>query len=703
MSRFLEIREFYVSFRVDQLSAFATIRAIGSPSEPPSFFLFGPGGSIDFSTRIDRAIYVNLLNLAGGGDVTGTAGHDRFVDSANNDVLRGGGGDDFFEQVAGGFDTILGGAGNDLFNIQSVAGIVDGGSGIDTLVAGGDISRLKLAGIETLRPGFAGLTATIAQIAGLRTVDSGWAEMKLGLTGQGGNLDLSHLRMLASTIDIRADRVVGEIDILGSSRGEALSGNRYVNRLDGQGGNDVLAGGGGRDILIGGAGNDTFVLNDDTTDVVSDASGIDTITSSVSRSLVGFGGIENLTLTGTGAVNGAGNHLANRITGNNAANILDGGLGRDVLVGGFGNDTYIATSEDIIQEWSDAAEGIDTVRSSTSFTLGGSLEHLVLTGSNATNGRGNELNNTLTGNAASNVLDGRTGADRLQGGAGNDTYVTDGGDAIVETAGQGIDTVRSSVSLTLGVNLENLVLTDENAVYATGNSLNNTITGSAGWNVLNGGSGSDRLIGGDGSDAYVTDGGDVIVEAANGGNDSVRSSVSIRLASNVEILFLTGGKATHGIGNNLDNPIYGNSIANVLSGEGGADTLVGDAGNDWLKGGGGRDNLVGGAGSDNFVFDTTLDARTNVDWIDDFNVAADTIRLDNAVMAGLGLATGALAAGKFWKSTSGLAHDADDRIIYETDTGKLFYDANGIASGGAVHFASLMPNLALTNADFVVL
>ncbi|MGO4839437.1 calcium-binding protein, partial [Rhizobiaceae sp. 2RAB30] len=113
--------------------------------------------------------------------------------------------------------------------------------------------------------------------------------------------------------------------------------------------------------------------------------------------------------------------------------------------------------------------------------------------------------------------------------------------------------------------------------------------------------------------------------------------------------------------------------------------------------------LTGGAGSDNFVFNTGLNAATNVDRIVDFNVPQDTIRLDNAVMAGLGTTLGILSAAKFWKSTSGTAHDADDRIIYETDTGKLFYDSNGKAAGGSVHFATLAPNLALTNADFVVI
>lgn len=72
-------------------------------------------------------------------------------------------------------------------------------------------------------------------------------------------------------------------------------------------------------------------------------------------------------------------------------------------------------------------------------------------------------------------------------------------------------------------------------------------------------------------------------------------------------------------------------------------------------------------------------------------------------MAGLGATLGTLHVSKFWMSTSGLAHDATDRIIYETDTGKLFYDPDGTGAVGRIQFAGLAPNLALTNADFQVI
>ncbi|MGO4835195.1 hypothetical protein AB4144_23360 [Rhizobiaceae sp. 2RAB30] len=185
------------------------------------------------------------------------------------------------------------------------------------------------------------------------------------------------------------------------------------------------------------------------------------------------------------------------------------------------------------------------------------------------------------------------------------------------------------------------------------------------------------------------------------------SSASYTLAAgqHVETLtttLLTGTGGISLVGNELAQRINGNNGNNAVYGMGGNDTLYGYGGNDWVRGGPGNDLLYGGAGLDNFLFDAALSATTNLDRIGDFNVAQDTIRIDNAVMPGLGATLGTLASSKFWKSTAGVAHDADDRIIYDTDTGRLFYDGNGNAAGGAIQFAVLAPNLALTNADFVV-
>ncbi|EBV3599807.1 calcium-binding protein, partial [Salmonella enterica subsp. enterica serovar Virchow] len=109
----------------------------------------------------------------------------------------------------------------------------------------------------------------------------------------------------------------------------------------------------------------------------------------------------------------------------------------------------------------------------------------------------------------------------------------------------------------------------------------------------------------------------------------------------------------------------------------------------------------GGAGRDSFQFDTAP-AVINRDTILDFTSGEDRIQLDNAVMAELGLTTGRLSAAAFWASTTGLAHDASDRIIYETDTGRLYYDANGSAAGGRMMIATLTGAPTITHADFFI-
>jgi Ca2+-binding RTX toxin-like protein len=339
----------------------------------------------------------------------------------------------------------------------------------------------------------------------------------------------------------------------------------------------------------------------------------------------------------------------------------------------------------------------------------------------------------LDGGAGNDYLFGGLGADRMSGGLGNDTIIVDNAaDKVFEAAGQGADTVLTSVSYTLAAGqhvdiLATLQLTGTAAISLAGNELaqringnngtnsinagagNDTLYGYGGNDTLSGGTGADRISGGVGNDVcYVDNVADKVFEAAGQGTDTVYASVSYTLAAgqHVETLgttLLAGTGAISLAGNELAQKINGNNGKNGLYGNGGSDSLFGHGGSDLLAGGTGNDTLTGGAGSDFFVFTTALSPATNFDRITDFSVPADTIRLDNAVMAGLGATLGALGAGKFWKSKTGLAYDADDRIIYATDTGKLYYDANGNAAGGAVHFATLAPNLALTNADFVVI
>jgi Ca2+-binding RTX toxin-like protein len=227
--------------------------------------------------------------------------------------------------------------------------------------------------------------------------------------------------------------------------------------------------------------------------------GTDLVQASVTYTL--GANVENLTLTGTTAINAIGNTVNNILTGNSAANVLSGGTGTDTMIGGAGNDTYVVDATgDVVTE--NVNEGTDVVLSSVTYTLSANVESMTLSGSAAINATGNTLNNTLTGNSAANVLSGGTGADSMIGGAGNDTYVVDAtGDVVTENANEGTDLVQANITYTLGANVENLTLTGTTAINGTGNALANTLTGNGAVNALTGGAGSDTLDGGAGADS----------------------------------------------------------------------------------------------------------------------------------------------------------------------------------------------------------
>src|SRR5262249_17422390 len=141
-------------------------------------------------------------------------------------------------------------------------------------------------------------------------------------------------------------------------------------------------------------------------------------------------------------------------------------------------------------------------------------------------------------------------------------------------------------------------------------------------------------------------------------------------------------------------------LANVITGNSGVNTLSGSDGDDTLNGGAGHDALNGGPGHDTFVFASISAADS--DTISGFVSADDTIDLNNAVLTAVG-PDGALASAAFWSSTTGVAHDLDDRIIYNTTTGEIHYDADGTGTGAAVLIATLSAHPALALADFTII
>lgn len=520
-----------------------------------------------------NALSNSILGTNGVNTLAGLDGNDSLYGYDGNDVLEGGAGNDVMDGGTGQ-DTMTGGTGNDVYSVDDSGDrIVEGvGAGTDSVQASS--SYVLSDNIERLQ-----------------------------LTG-GYNLD--------------------------------GTGNGSANLLTGNTGNNVLDGRGGADTMAGGLGNDTYVVDNLSDSIVEVAgAGTDLVRSGVSITL--GDNLENLTLLGTGNLQGYGNAVSNIITGNSGANVLrgydgddtlDGGLGNDSLYGGLGRDVYIVNSSGdlVIEGGSGGNEAYDEVRASVSYTLLARVENLVLTGTANINGSGNTLANRLTGNSGNNVLDGKYGVDTMSGGLGDDTYYVDNSyDSVVEASGEGNDRIISSVSYTLGAysHVEALVLTGTDDLTGTGNGLANTLTGNGGDNVLNGGTGADTMAGGAGDDTYVVDEtGDVVTELADGGIDEVMSSVNTyTLGANVENLTLYTGYidaiARSGTGNALDNIITGSNGANTLSGLDGDDTLEGNDGNDaliggngadWLDGGAGNDTLTGGAGDDVFVVDSALDS-----------------------------------------------------------------------------------------------
>ncbi|MGG7673386.1 M10 family metallopeptidase C-terminal domain-containing protein [Pseudomonas sp. WC2] len=593
---------------------------------------------------------VERLTLMGTSNINGTG-------NALKNTITGNWGDNILDGGAGA-DTLIGGAGNDTYVVDSVSDVIVETSTLKTEIdtvrssisytLGANLENLELTGSANLNAtgnalnnvlignsgnnelfGGAGLDTMIGgagddayfldQVGELALVQENANEgtdslrIAFNATAQNNtvNLNLSNL----SNVENVWLRGTGNYIVLGNDLDNYLLGNAGNDNLQGGAGNDRLDGATGADTLAGGAGDDTYVI-DNVGDLVIEATGEghDRVLSSVNYSLTA--NVEDAQLTGSANLSLVGNSLDNVLTGNSGNNTLNGLEGADTLDGGAGNDTYIVDNVgDIIIENGTSLTEIDSVQSSISYTLGANLENLTLRFADNLNATGNERNNVITGNAGNNILDGGAGADTLTGGLGNDTYIIDNvRDVIVETSTlkTEIDTVRSSISYTLGANLENLELTGSANLNATGNALNNVLIGNSGNNELFGGAGLDTMIGGAGDDAYFLDQvGELalVQENANEGTDSLRiafnataqnNTVNLNLSnlSNVENVWLRGTGNYIVLGNDLDNYLLGNA---------GNDNLQGGAGNDRLDGATGADTLAGGAGDDTYVIDNVGD------------------------------------------------------------------------------------------------
>lgn len=292
-------------------------------------------------------------------------------------------------------------------------------------------------------------------------------------------------------------------DVLNGYAGDdRIFGHDGDDRLFGGDGNDRLDGGAGADDMRGGRGDDTYVVRD-YTDSVIEAAGQGTDRVEAWTDVVLSENVENLRMMGDANLWASGNAFKNIMIGNRGDNRLDGRGGADDMRGGTGNDSYVVDDKnDRIVEG--ATEGaVDRVEAWVSYVLPTNVENMRLMGAASINGTGNASKNVIFGNDGNNRLDGRAGADDLRGFRGDDTYVVDHrSDRVTEAAGQGTDTIETTISFTLSANVEILRLRGAAAIDGTGNSGVNTLVGNNAANVLDGREGADILTGGRGADVF---------------------------------------------------------------------------------------------------------------------------------------------------------------------------------------------------------
>jgi len=661
--------------------------------------------SYSLPNEFERLIYTGSAAFSG----IGNAANNVLVGGVGDDTLDGGAGDDSLDGAQGD-DSLRGGAGNDTYSIDSVGDvpveISTGGS--DTVVT--TLTTYTLANyLENLGyngvGNFNGIGNTLANMLvgglGNDTLDgrTGADQMSGGSgndtyvvdnlgdvvneSNQAGQ-DTVRTSLLSYTLGTHLENLVytGGSSFTGT-------GNAAANQLTSGNGADFLDGGAGADFMAAGAGHDTYVV-DNVGDGISEAlsSGTDTVRVAIAAYTLGAN-LENLVVTLATGVSATGNELINKMTGGNgndqlsglAGNdvlngaggadtlqggdgndTLTGGSGADLMLGGLGNDIFdVDNAGDVVVEA--LAGGTDTVRVAiAAYTMADNVETLSVsfasgaavlgnvTANNMTGGTGADVlsgldgNDVLSGGLGDDVLlggngndnlTGGGGIDRLEGGAGNDSYTVDTeGDVLLESAGGGTDTVRSLLATcTLGAEFENLQLMSSGGAIGHGNGLANSLTGGAGNDSLyglggndslSGGLGIDRLEGGAGNDTYTIDTlTDVLIEAANGGTDTVRSSAlgSYTLPAEFENLSNLSAISFIGIGNAATNTMTGGGASDTLFGLDGNDVLSGGLGNDVLVGGAGRDTLTGGAGADIFRFSQLGDfgiTPTSTDTIRDF-------------------------------------------------------------------------------------
>lgn len=337
--------------------------------------------------------------------------------------------------------------------------------------------------------------------------------------------------------------------------------------------------------------------------------------------------------------------VGRRVTGTNAAEVLAFTNFDDIGFGGGGADTM------------NGRNGHDTL-----FGEGGG--------------------DVLTGHAGDDSIDGGAGDDNLDGGAGNDALLGGANDDVVR--GQGGDDALDG-----GIGLDTLTGGFGNDTLL-GDAGADSLSGQGGDDLIEGGDGIDRLDGGDGNDILRGDAGADMMFGRTGNDLMDGGADADRLDGGDGFDTLHGGEG--------GDTLIGGIGDDLLRGDAGDDRLVGGDGLDTLRGGAGADILFGGIGQDMFHWATAAEGG---DTVGDFSVVDDVLAFSGAGFGG-GLRTGMDLAARFAANADGVATAAFGQFVYETDTGRLSWDADGTGAGAAQLIATLQGNPVLTASDLAI-
>ena len=421
----------------------------------------------------------------------------------------------------------------------------------------------------------------------------------------------------------------------------------------------------------------------DITDITDDqtgTSGRDVLTGDDGlNTILGLGGNDSL----------YGNGGSDTIDGGDGNDIIRGGSGADTLMGGTGVDgvQYSGSESGVTVDLNDDGSGFQSAS-------GGDATGDVISGFE--NVYGSDFDDVLIGDAARNYLLGFGGDDFIDGGDGNDV-IRGGAGADTLVGGAGVDIAQyagSASGVTVDLNDDGSGFQHADGGDATGDIISGfeNVYGSDQNDVLIGDAGKNVLFGYDGED--FIDGGD--------GNDVIRGGVGgDTLAGGLGVDWLRYAASASGV--TVDLNVDGSGFQQASGGDAEGDTIsgfenaYGSSFDDVLTGDGVANILFGGAGADTFIFNATLGIE-NMDRIIDYSAADNAMLLDDAVFFGMG--PGALDAAQFIANDTGLAENADQRIIYETDTGRLRFDSDGDGAAASEVFVRLTAGLAIDETDF---